>query len=87
MYKMTSTWPNMTHTDGYTYHVADAGKAQSGSSLIYWADVNVPLVMAIHKKGNAGYNIASRMRPTVWNQICGWIYDHPSAYQDHPCQP
>lgn len=98
MYSHIRNLPSVTHTNGYVYHSSDTSGGQSGSSLIYFLQNGDPITLGVHKRGNepssgatitsspATYNIAPRMRSSMWNDICTWIGNFPSSYASHPCQ-
>src|SRR5690606_4443065 len=99
MYTHLQSLPSVTQTNGYLYHTSDASPGQSGSSLIYFLiGSGDPVTLGVHKRGNepmsqatitsspASYNIAPRMRNTMWDDICTWIGNAPSSFASHPCQ-
>ena len=98
MYSQTRTLPSVSHTSGYLYHRSDTSGGQSGNSLIYFLSGGSPITLGVHKRGNepgsgatitaspVTYNIAPRMRSSMWNDICTWIGAWPSSYASHPCQ-
>lgn len=67
----------------------DTGPAQSGSSV--WRNNNV---LGVHW-GCAAFggcdgderNRASRVRPSMWNDVCGWIGEVDSAFGSHALCP
>lgn len=71
-------------TEGYLMYDCDTSGGHSGSAV--WATFNGgPAVLAVHKRGNepasgavitsdpATLNIGARMRPAMFNDICGWM--------------
>ena len=71
-------------TDGYLMYDCDTTGGHSGSAV--WTNINGgPAVLAVHKRGNepssgavvtsdpATLNIGARMRPAMFNDICGWM--------------
>ncbi|HVF14724.1 MAG TPA: trypsin-like peptidase domain-containing protein [Acidimicrobiales bacterium] len=87
-------------TDGYLMYDCDTSRGHSGSAV--WRTSNGKhFVMAIHKRGNepasgavvtsdpATLNIGARMRPAMFNDICGWMSNPKwvSKYATHPCAP
>ena len=42
-----------------------------------------PAVMAVHYGPNGSYNAGARFRTSMWNDVCTWIADVPSAYGTH----
>lgn len=62
----------------------DTSDGHSGSAIYTYLDGD-PAVLAVHygPNGNDTYNAGSRFRSSMWNDICTWIGDVPSAYGTH----
>lgn len=60
----------------------DTSDGHSGSA-IYTLLSGSPAIMAIHYGPDGSYNAGSRFRSSMWNDICTWIADVPSAYGTH----
>lgn len=62
----------------------DTSDGHSGSAIYTYLD-GAPAVMAVHygPNGDGSYNAGSRFRSSMWNDICTWIGDVPSAYATH----
>jgi V8-like Glu-specific endopeptidase len=70
----------------------DATLHQSGSALWIWYNFgggNTPNVLGVlwgcaQFGGCSGRNRAARFRDSMWNDICSWIAQVPSAHGQHP---
>lgn len=75
----------MTADDRLEYDI-DTSMGHSGSSVYTYLD-GVPAVIAVHYGATTKtHNAGSRMRPSMWNDLCTWIADVPSAYATHQCR-
>lgn len=80
------------NTEGYLGYDCDTQSGHSGSPV--WRYINgEPAVLAVHKSGNdivmdgpATLNIGTRIRPSVYADLCDWIGQSPSQFADHPCE-
>ena len=80
-------------TDTYLGYDCDTSRGQSGSSV--WRFINgEPAILSVHKAGNdilssietVTHNIGTRIRPSVYADLCDWIGQTPSQFADHPCE-
>ena len=70
-----------TSDDRLEYNL-DTSDGHSGSAIYTYLD-GVPAVLAVHYGPASGYNAGSRFRTSMWNDICTWIADVPSAFGTH----
>ncbi len=84
---------------GYLMYDCDTTGGHSGSPIWQkWG--TAPVVLGVHKRGNepssnaeivstpATLNLGPRMRPVMWNDICDWMKEWPSAFASHSlCSP
>jgi V8-like Glu-specific endopeptidase len=81
-------------TDGYLMYECDATGGHSGSPIWRWWGES-PVVLGVHKRSNepgSGADVTSspptlqlgpRVRPEMFNDLCDWIGNHPSAFASH----
>jgi V8-like Glu-specific endopeptidase len=62
----------------------DTSDGHSGSAIYTYLD-GAPAVLAVHYGPGPGssYNAGARFRTSMWNDICTWIGNVPSAYATH----
>jgi V8-like Glu-specific endopeptidase len=60
----------------------DTSPGHSGSAVYTYLD-GAPAVMAVHYGPQNGLNAGSRLRSSMWNDLCTWIAAVPSAYGTH----
>jgi V8-like Glu-specific endopeptidase len=64
----------------------DTQPGQSGSPVYRIRDNGRAYVLAVHHgSANPEMNVGTRLRPAVYNDLCNWISNWPSAYASHPC--
>lgn len=68
--------------DSLLQYDIDTSDGHSGSSVYTYLNGS-PAVMAIHFGPSGNLNGGSRFRTSMWNDICTWIADVPSAYGTH----
>ncbi len=86
-------------TDGYMMYGCDAQGGHSGSPVWRWVN-GEPAVLAVHKRANepssgavetsspAELQIGPRVRPSLFDDVCDWMKNHPSAFAEHGfCAP
>ena len=77
----TLLWSAATGDDRLEYDL-DTSLGHSGSAIYTYLDGN-PAVLAVHYGPNGGYNAGARFRTSMWNDVCTWIADVPSAFGTH----
>lgn len=78
----TTLTPYAATSDYRLEYDLDTSDGHSGSA-IYTYLAGSPAVMAIHYGNSGGLNAGARFRSSMWNDICTWIADVPSAYGTH----
>lgn len=70
----------------YIKYKMDTQNGQSGSAIYRLLSGGTPVVLGVHKgPRNSSENWGSRLRPSVYNDICNWMGNWPSQYANHPC--
>lgn len=66
----------------------DVSKGQSGSAVWRSSTGGAPLIMGIvtHANGPGTRAMGPRFRQSMWDDVCSWIGQKPSAFGAHPCQ-
>lgn len=83
MYGDSATLASGAATDDYRLEYdLDTSDGHSGSAIYTYLD-GAPAVMAVHYGPGNQYNAGSRFRSSMWNDVCTWIADVPSAYATH----
>jgi len=73
---------NAFTSDSRLDYAIDTSEGHSGSAVYTYVD-GVPAILAIHYGPDGSYNAGARFRSSMWNDICTWIANVPSAYGTH----
>lgn len=103
-YHMTCALPIGIATDGYLYYPCDRTAGDSGSPTYGYINSEPAVFAVNKRSNDLGapfgpagvtvqatpptYNLGPRVRPTLYNDVCGWMGTCPSCYASHAiCAP